>query len=223
MLLSCENLIIGYGNRPVSKELNFSLDEGEYFCIVGENGSGKSTLFKTLLGLIPPLGGKIDFPAGGKGVGYLPQQLSLQDDFPATVEEIVLSGNLGRMGLRPFYLKEEKARSAQAMKRLSIENLAKSSYFDLSGGQKQRVLLARALCAMDKVLFLDEPVAGLDPSVSRELYEFIYQLNLEGVSILMVSHDLEAVNKYADKVLQMNADLTAQIRQIKKGKENKNA
>lgn len=206
MLIKCTDLVVGYADKAVTKELNFQVDEGDYFCIIGENGSGKSTLFKSLLGLIPCLSGQIYFPDRSKGLGYLPQQMDLQSDFPATVEEIVLSGNLGRMGLRPFYRQEERARARSAMNRLNIENIASSSYSRLSGGQKQRVLLARALCAMDKILFLDEPVAGLDGKVSMELYDIIHNLNLEGVTILMVSHDLDAVKKYANRILELDSD-----------------
>ena len=169
--LTCQMLCAGYDGRPVLQDLSFELLAGDYLCIVGENGSGKSTLMKTILGLQTPISGRILTGDGLRKneIGYLPQQTVVQKDFPASVREIVLSGCLGRCGSRPFYNKEEKKLAAEAMDKMQITRLARRCYRELSGGQQQRVLLARALCATQKMLLLDEPVSGLDPKVTAEM------------------------------------------------------
>ncbi len=203
--ISCKNVTLGYDGLAVVTGLNFEVNKGDYLCIVGENGSGKSTLVKTLLGLRDALSGEIIFGEGLRKneIGYLPQQTIVQKDFPAIVSEIVISGCLNRIGLRPFYNKAEKKLSKDSMERLEISHLKDRCYRELSGGQQQRVLLARALCATDKLLLLDEPVSGLDPKVTEELYRLIQKLNEEGVTIVMVSHDIEATMKYATHVLHV--------------------
>ena len=185
------------------------MDKKDYLCIIGENGAGKSTLMKTLLGLVKPIGGEIVFGDGLKKneIGYLPQQTVTQRDFPASVKEIVLSGCQGRCGLRPFYNKEEKELTQVNMKRMGIEALAEKCYRDLSGGQQQRVLLARALCATQKILLLDEPVSGLDPKVTIEMYALIKQLNDEGLAVIMISHDVGTALKYSTHILHMGNEI----------------
>lgn len=204
-LLKCENVSLGYEGDVVTKNINFTVSSGDYLCIVGENGSGKSTLIKALLGLKPQLSGNIEFCGGmaKNEIGYLPQQTLVQRDFPASVREIVLSGCMNRCGLRPFYNKDEKKLAHDMMRRLDIEPLTKRCYRELSGGQQQRVLLARALCAAKEVLLLDEPVAGLDPIVTEQMYDLIEKLNKEGITILMISHDIGAALRYANKILHL--------------------
>ena len=205
-LITCKDLSLGYENTRVAEHLSCTVEEGDYLCIVGENGSGKSTLMKTLLGLRPPLAGQIEFGGGlhKNEIGYLPQQTPIQRDFPASVQEVVLSGCLSRCGLRPFYTKEEKALAARNMQRLGIANLARRCYRELSGGQQQRVLLARALCATRKLLLLDEPVAGLDPKVTAELYDLVAELNRDdGITVIMISHDIAAALRYASHILHI--------------------
>ncbi len=207
--LTCNNLTIGYDGKMVLKELNFSVNSGDYLCIVGENGSGKSTLMKTILHLLAPLEGSIvienrQLPGG---IGYLPQQTVVQKDFPASVREIVLSGCLNRCGLRPYYSREEKQLSRENMEKMGISHLSKRCYRELSGGQQQRVLLARALCAAGKMLLLDEPVSGLDPKATAEMYELIQKLNEEGITIIMISHDIGAAVNYASHILHMGNPL----------------
>ena len=204
-LLAIKNLSLGYEGQTIINDLNFSVNAGDYLCIVGENGSGKSTLMKTLLNLQSPLGGEIIVGDGLKKneIGYLPQQTIVQKDFPASVREIVISGFQGRCGMRPFYSPEEKKLAEENMIRMGIDKLADKCYRELSGGQQQRVLLARALCATKKVLLLDEPVSGLDPKVTSEMYEVIHDLNLEGITIIMISHDIAAAVKYADHILHI--------------------
>ena len=204
--LTCQNLAVGYEGRAVLENLNFSVCPGDYLCIVGENGSGKSTLMKTILGLQPPVRGKVLTGDGLRKnkIGYLPQQTPVQRDFPASVREIVLSGCQGRCGDRPFYSKGEKQLAQTAMERMQVAALAKRCYRTLSGGQQQRVLLARALCAAQNMLLLDEPVSGLDPKVTGEMYGLIQRLNREdGVTILMISHDMTAALTSASHILHL--------------------
>lgn len=202
----CENLTVGYEGRPILKNLNFSVSAGDYVCIVGENGAGKSTLMRTLLHLQEPVSGSVCTGDGlsPNEIGYLPQQTPVQRDFPASVREIVRSGCQGRCGLRPFYNKKEKELAGRAMEKMQITQLAGRCYRELSGGQQQRVLLARALCAARKVLLLDEPVSGLDPKVTAEMYQLIEELNQkDGITILMISHDIAAAAAYASHILHI--------------------
>lgn len=204
-LIKTENLTLSYENMTVISGLDFEVRGGDYLCIVGENGSGKSTLVKALLSLKKPVGGNISFGDGllKKEIGYLPQQTNAQRDFPASVFEVVISGCLNSRGIRPFYSAKERAAAVENMKRLGIFELRQRSYRELSGGQQQRVLLARALCATKKLLLLDEPVSGLDPMVTAELYELIANINKSGVTVIMVTHDMNAALKYANKILCM--------------------
>ena len=209
-LLTCSDLSLGYEGKAILEHLRFQVDAGDYLCIVGENGSGKSTLMKTILGLIRPLHGKIVTGDGLRPneIGYLPQQTDVQRDFPASVFEIVLSGCQGRRGLRPFYSRADRALARENIRRMEIESLSRRCYRELSGGQQQRVLLARALCATKKLLLLDEPVAGLDPKVTTEMYQLISDLNRkDGITVVMISHDLEAALKYATHILHIGARL----------------
>ena len=207
-LLKTTNVSLGYGGMKVVRGLNFSVSRGDYLCIVGENGSGKSTLIKTMLGLIPPIEGSIALGDGlqQKEIGYLPQQTEMQRDFPASVWEIVLSGCLNHCGLRPFYNRREKDLARSNLERLGISDLSAQCYRELSGGQQQRVLLARSLCAAQKVLLLDEPAAGLDPKAAADMYQIIKELNEESdITIIMVSHDIAAAAKYASHILHIGA------------------
>ena len=210
--LICENLTLGYNSSIIIDKLSFSVEKGDYLCIIGENGSGKTTLIKTIPRLQKPIEGQIRTGDGvlPDEIGYLPQQTQVQRDFPASVWEIVLSGCQSRCGKRPFYNKKEKQLALEAMEQMEIANLSKRCYRELSGGQQQRVLLARALCATQKMLLLDEPVSGLDPSVTEEMYELIKQLNNKGVTIIMITHDVEAAKKYATKILRIQ-DKEAQL------------
>lgn len=203
--LTCQNLTVGYDGRTVLQGLNFEVNPGDYLCIVGENGSGKSTLMKTILGLQAPISGRILTGDGLRKneIGYLPQQTQAQKDFPASVREIVLSGCQGRCGRRPFYSKEEKRLAEENIGKMGIGSLTKRCYRELSGGQQQRVLLARALCATRKMLLLDEPVSGLDPSAAADMYATIRKLNREGITILMISHDIAAAAREAKHILHL--------------------
>ena len=204
----CENASLGYDGKPIVTDLSFTVNAGDYLCIVGENGSGKSTLMKTILNLTPPLAGSI-YMEGLKPtqIGYLPQQTQVQRDFPASVLEIVLSGFQGQRGWRPFYTKEEKAAASANLKKLGLEGFERRCYRELSGGQQQRVLLARALCATQKCLLLDEPISGLDPKATAQMYEIIEQLHREGITIIMISHDVGVALADATHILHIGKPL----------------
>lgn len=208
-LITCENVALSYDNKIIAENLNFIINEGDYLCIVGENGSGKSTLMRALLGLKAPSDGIITYGEGLKQteIGYLPQQTAVQRDFPASVFEVVLSGCLSQRGAKPFYSSEEKKLAVENMERLKISDLKKRCYRNLSGGQQQRVLLARALCATRKMLLLDEPVTGLDPVVSSELYCIVKDINKQfGITIVMISHDIHSAADHADHILHLGGD-----------------
>ncbi len=205
--ITCKELSLGYEGKILLEHLNFEVNKGDYLCIIGENGSGKSTLMKTLLHLKKPLGGTLEFGDGltQSKIGYLPQQTVVQRDFPASVQEIVRSGCLNQGGLNPFYTKAQKALAEENMQKMGIGHLAKRCYRELSGGQQQRVLLARALCATRDILLLDEPVAGLDPMVTKEMYQLIDDLNKkEGITVIMISHDIAAAVHYASHILHIH-------------------
>ena len=210
MQIECQNLTVGYDGRAILKDINFTVNRGDYLCIIGENGAGKTILLRTLLGLQPPVSGKILFGDGleRKRCGYLPQQTVIQRDFPASVSEIVLSGCQNRCGLRPFYRKEEKEYVHKMMEKMGIAHLEDKCYRELSGGQQQRTLLAGALCATQEMLFLDEPVSGLDPVATEEMYRLIDQINREDhITILMISHDIKAAVAYADHILEIGKQI----------------
>lgn len=205
--LRCENISVGYEDGIVVSDVSFELNRGDYVCIVGENGAGKSSLLKGILGLAKIQGGKIEYGDGMSraDVGYLPQQKDYQKNFPATVKEVVMSGFLNKMGLRPYYNRAEKAKAMEILSDFGMADYVRASFGSLSGGQKQRVLLARAMCATDKLLLLDEPTTGLDPVATEELYELLKRLNREKkTTILMVSHDLNKAVSDAGLILHVN-------------------
>ena len=207
--LICKDLVLGYESKVIIKKLSFSVNAGDYLCIVGENGSGKTTLMKTILGLLKPISGTVETGDGllPDEIGYLPQQTFVQRDFPASVWEIVLSGCQSRCGCRPFYKKEEKKLAMENMQKMGIAHLARRCYRELSGGQQQRVLLARALCATQKMLLLDEPVSALDPGAQEEMYALIENLHKSGITVIMISHDIDASLRFATHVLHIGKEI----------------
>lgn len=205
-LIQCTGTGFGYEHIDAVSDVTMEILPGDYIGVVGENGAGKSTFIKGLLGLLKPTSGSISMAEELKrtGVGYLPQQTAAQKDFPATVWEVVLSGTLSRAGYRPFYSREEKELARMNMEKLGVEDLKKKCFRDLSGGQKQRVLIARALCATEKLLILDEPITGLDPAAAQDLYKTLSYLNQkEGMAVVMVTHDLKAALHSARTVLHI--------------------
>ena len=206
-LIKTEDLSLGYDGKDIVRGINIEINRGDLLCIVGENGSGKSTLMKVLLGLKSANGGSITYGDGLKKrhIGYLPQQTKAQRDFPASVYEVVLSGCLAKAGRLPFFTAKHKKTAKKNMERLGITEIAHKCYRELSGGQQQRVLLARALCASEDMLLLDEPVSGLDPLVTAELYGVIEELNRSGLTVVMISHDISASVNYATHILHLGA------------------
>ena len=205
-MITCDRLSLAYEKRIVLSNLSFVVEEGDYLAVIGENGTGKSTLLKGILGLLKPANGELSLGIRNNQIGYLPQQTVSQRNFPASVEEIVLSGRLNQRGWHPFFSKKDKQAAQETMERLGILDLKKKCYRELSGGQQQRVLLARALCSASKLLLLDEPTAGLDTLATEEFYQFIEELNQEGMTVVMVSHDIPAALRYSDHILCLEHD-----------------
>ncbi|MDR1894699.1 MAG: ATP-binding cassette domain-containing protein [Spirochaetales bacterium] len=209
-LITAEKVSFGYEGNVVVPNLDFLVQRGDFLWIIGENGSGKTTLVKGLLGLLKPMGGRLTFAGDLRRteIGYLSQQEAPKKDFPAGVFEVVLSGNLARMGLRPFYSPQEKRRARENMRLLGLEDCRESCYRELSGGQQRRVLLARALCAGEKLLILDEPTSGLDPLITAEVYRLLEKINRErGMTIIMVSHDMPGAERYARRICNLGKPL----------------
>lgn len=206
-LIKATDLAIGYEGKAIYHNLNFTINSGDYVCIYGSNGTGKSTLMKTILGLQKPIIGSIEYLNGltKKEIGYLPQRTEIQKDFPATVNEVVMSGLQGKKGFG-WYTKADREVAVFKMEKLGITRLKNKCFRELSGGQQQRVLLARALCATDKILLMDEPVTGLDFSVVSEMYNLSKDLNESGIAIIMISHDAEISSQFANKILDLNYD-----------------
>lgn len=199
-MIEVKNISAGYGNGDIIKDVSFTAEKGDYICIVGENGSGKSTLIKALARAINVKNGKIEYSPEARTIGYLPQQTQGNTEFPASVEEVVMSGFCGLI-----HFKHQKEKAKANMRRLGIENIKNEKFSTLSGGQKQRVLLARALSTSETLLLLDEPVTGLDPIVTEEMYSLISELNKEKqITVIMVSHDVHTAVKYATKVLHLD-------------------
>lgn len=206
-LLKADNLKLGYGSVPVAENITFSVNKGDYLCVIGENGSGKTTLIKALTGLVKPLSGNIEFGVDSLKIGYLPQQTELQRDFPASVKEIVMSGFAGNGVFHPFYSKKEKETARRFAERLGISKLWQCCYRELSGGQQQRILLARALCASGDLLLLDEPAAALDTEAANEMYELISSVNRDGTAVIMVTHDIKSALKYSNLILKIGNEI----------------
>jgi zinc transport system ATP-binding protein len=203
-MIAVENLSVRYEAGHAVKDVSFAVNERDYLCIVGENGSGKSTLMKAVLGLVKPSAGSVTFTGIRRDeIGFIPQQTVVQKDFPSSVYEVALSGFQSKTGLLPFYSAKQKQRAKENLKRLGADDFIKKSYRELSGGQQQRVLLARALCATERLIFLDEPATGLDPVMAAELYAVLETLNAQGVGIVMISHDVASAVRYGRTILHM--------------------
>lgn len=209
-LITCEKLRVGYDNKTVLKNVNLTIEAGDFIGIFGANGSGKSTLIKTLVKLLPPLSGKIKYDPSVKhsAIGYLPQEIKANPDFPATAYEVVISGCVNRLGLRAIYNKEERNLAMRYMTILGIDDLRNKSFKELSGGERQKALLARALVSCEKILFLDEPFNALDERTREQLYRTLSEINkLYGVSIVMISHDNETTIKYVNRIIEIDGTI----------------
>lgn len=207
-IIEVNKLSLGYEKKVVLNNINFKLEEGDFLCVVGPNGSGKSTLIKGILGLIKPINGKVLYNGiKQNSIGYMPQETKVDANFPASVFEIVLSGTLNQLGLKPFYTKKEKEKASKSLKILKIENLKEKSFTDLSGGQRQKVLLARSLCTASKLLILDEPSNNLDSKSKKELYQTVIDLNKnQNMTVIMITHDLDHNNLLGNKILSLREE-----------------
>ena len=207
-IIEVKNLTLGYDKKEVLKNLNFNIEENDFLCVVGPNGSGKSTLIKGILGLIKPLKGKVEYNNLKQNfIGYMPQEIKVDSNFPASVYEIIISGTLNKLGLKPFYTKKEKEKANETLKILNIENIKDKSFTELSGGQRQKVLLARSLCATSKLLILDEPSNNLDSKSKKELYKIVTNLNKDKkITVIMITHDLDHNNLIGNKILSLRED-----------------
>ena len=205
-LIKCRQLTLGYGSKDLVRDLDYDVNVEDYLCIIGRNGSGKTTFLRGLAGLLSPKSGDIELCEGLKKseIGYLPQMTLVQRDFPASVEEIVLSAFQGKHRLLPFYGRAHRERAMECMALTRTESLRKSCFRELSGGQKQRVLLARALCAAERLLLLDEPVTGLDPESADTMYRIIKDLHKNGMTIVMVTHDVDSALDDATRVMNFD-------------------
>lgn len=226
-LFKLEKLTLGYENKIVLKNISFSVEEGDFIIIVGPNGSGKSTLIKGILGLINPIKGKIVLNDLKRNyIGYMPQETKVDSNFPASVNEIVLSGLLNNKKFKPFYTKEDKEIVSKNLKLLHIDNLKNKNFSDLSGGQRQKVLLARSLCATKKLLILDEPSNNLDYKSKIDLYNIAKKLNKEkNITVLMITHDLDNENLIGNKVISLGEKeffygTNKEYKELKNGRDN---
>ena len=207
-MITLKNLSVGYNGKSVASGIDAEIDEGDFVCVVGPNGAGKSTLIKTILGTSKPISGEVRLNGIERSqIGFIAQEFAASADFPATVEEIVLSGTLNQIGWWGFYTASCREKTTEAMKKMGLTKLRKKSFFDLSGGQKQKVLLARALAATSRLLILDEPSNNLDRKSIKDLYETLMKLNQAGITIIMITQDLDHGNRIGNKILSLNDEV----------------
>lgn len=214
LLLSLQGVAVGYGRHVVLQNVDLGVRRGRFTGLLGANGSGKSTLLKTILGILPPMAGRIEFrgASGGQPVlGYVPQREALDSIFLVSCFEMVLMGACGRVGPGRFFNQAEKDWARHCLRETGAEELARKRFSELSGGQKQRVLVARALATKPEFLLLDEPTAGIDTTVTQSILELLRNLHArQQLSILMVSHDLRAVRRCAQDVIWLHQGKVSQ-------------
>jgi len=207
-LITLDNLSIGYNGQPVLSGISVSVSRASFTAILGANGSGKSTLLKTLLGLLPPLSGRIHTftPAGTPLVlGYVPQSVQFDPIYLLTGLEVALMGTYGRVRPGWFVPSVERNFTRECLQAVGAEEFARKRFAELSGGQKQRVLIARALATRPDVLMLDEPTAGVDPTATHAVLDFIWQVIKEReIAVLFVTHDFALVREHAQQVVWLH-------------------
>lgn len=206
LLIDVKELSLAYEGRSVISGLSLQIHSGDFLCIIGENGSGKTTLTNALLGLKSPSSGSMELCGLKRNeIGVLLQRTDVQSDFPALVGEVVLSGRVGKKRGIAMYTRHDRQVAFENMEKLGITSIADKSFRTLSGGQQQRALLARALCAAEKLIVLDEPAASLDPKACADMYSLIRDINAnEGMAVIMVSHDIRCAREYATHVLHID-------------------
>lgn len=208
-LLKVTDLVVSYGETPALTGVNFHLCPKEFVAIIGPNGAGKSTLLKAILGLTKPSSGTIEFSSAlglkpTQTISYVPQQQSLDWSFPVTVRDVVMMGRIGRMGWLKYPNAKDKYIVEQALVKTGVIDLANRPIAALSGGQKQRVLLARMLARESKLLFLDEPLTGVDSKTQESIFEILEAERSNGKALLMVTHDLEAARTWCSHLMLIN-------------------
>jgi ABC-type Mn2+/Zn2+ transport system ATPase subunit len=206
-LITLDNVSIGYKNQPVLSGISFTIAKASFTSILGVNGSGKSTLLKTILGLIPPVSGRIDTaPSGAPLVfGYVPQSIQFDPIYLLTGYDVALMGVYGRIGAGRIVPKDERDFTLECLRAAGAEEFASRRFSELSGGQKQRILIARALATHPEVLVLDEPTAGVDREATKAVLEFISQINAERkITVLLVTHDFASARHYAENVIWLH-------------------
>lgn len=207
-ILEVKNLYTSYNGHVALENINFSINEGEYVCLVGENGSGKSTLIKTIVGLHKKDSGEIILNESLENISYLAQNNLTDLEFPATAKEIIMTG-VQKHKVLPFYTKNDYKKFDEICDLLKIKNFVNKKIGDLSGGQRQRIMLARALIREPKILILDEPCSGLDINITKELYEMLNRLNKEfKMTIIMATHDLDEVKQENVRVICLAKTVT---------------
>ncbi len=203
VLLHVDKLTVKYHHFTAVDQVSFNVMAGDFIALAGENGSGKSSLIKAILGLIHTAGGTVKNHVVGP-IGYLPQNTVVQDrSFPASVEEVVGMGLLATKSFPRRLSRQDKERVRESLVRLNVANLAKKRFGLLSGGQQQRVLLARALVANPRILILDEPTSALDQAMRKRFMHILQALHQEGVTILLITHDIGGIGEYVNRVLYM--------------------
>ena len=216
-IIELKNVYTGYKELIVLEDISINIPKGGFLAVVGPNGGGKTTLIKTILGLIKPVSGTIkvfgkspnELGDERKRIGYVPQVLSVDLNFPILVKDAVLMGRYGRIGMLKSPLLKDKEIVKETMENVGILDLAEKPIGRLSGGQRQRVFLARALANEPEVIFLDEPTTGIDVPSMEGLYELLYKLHKDGITIIVVSHDIGVVASYADTIACLNKNLIA--------------
>ncbi len=216
-LVKLSHVYVYYQNVLAVEDVSLAVWPGQFLSIIGPNGSGKTTLLKVMLGLMPIDSGEIRLfgrnpQSMGKmrqAIGYVPQITKIDYTFPVTVFNTVMMGLFGQMGLFHWPKKADREKAWRALEKMDIVDLAHRQIGALSGGQRQRVFLARALVADPKLLILDEPTTGVDSSTSSNLYDLLLSLHQEGITIILVSHDIGVVAEYADQIACMNRRLVA--------------
>ena len=211
---SVQHLTVDYGETSVLWDISFSVPKGALVGVIGPNGAGKSTLLKTSIGLVKPACGQTlffgsPFKAMRKRIAYVPQRSSVDWDFPITALELVLMGRYGKLGLLKRLRKADYEAAKQALKTVDMEEFADRQIDQLSGGQKQRLFLARALLQDGDIYLLDEPFSGIDMASEKALMKLLTSLKKQGKTLIVVHHDLTAVQDYFDWVVLLNTSLIA--------------
>lgn len=203
-ILEIKNLTASYNNHDAIKNVNFTIDKGEYVCLVGENGSGKSTLIKTMIGLHKKDEGEIIVNIDDDKISYVAQNNMKDLSFPATAKEIIMTG-VQRHRKLPFYRKVDWEKFERVCEMLSIKDIINKQIGNLSGGQRQRVILARALIREPELIILDEPCSGLDVNITKEFYGILDELHKsKGITIIMATHDLDEIKSKNVRVICMS-------------------